>query len=148
MGKNNFCYQGIAGFLACSLFIPFNTVRALEMVVVSGTRFESSAKSIPGRVTVITAEEIALSGADHIVDVLRNTGGLQISDLFGDGTDANIGIRGFAATSAQNILIMIDGRRLNNVDNSLPDLNTVSLKNIKQIEIIKAAWELYTVIRP
>ena len=118
------------------------------MVVVSGTRFESSAKSIPGRVTVITAEEIALSGADHIVDVLRNTGGLQISDLFGDGTDANIGIRGFAATSAQNILIMIDGRRLNNVDNSLPDLNTVSLKNIKQIEIIKAAWELYTVIRP
>jgi iron complex outermembrane receptor protein len=139
MGKNNFCYQCIAGFLSCYLFIPLNTVSALETIVVSGTRFESSAKSMPGRVTVITAEEIALSGADHIVDVLRNTGGLQISDLFGDGTDANIGIRGFAATSAQNTLIMIDGRRLNNVDNSLPDLNTVSLKNIKQIEIIKGS---------
>ncbi|MGY8815268.1 MAG: TonB-dependent receptor [Gammaproteobacteria bacterium] len=139
MGKNNLFLIRITGLLVCVLVISLHTVYALETLIVSGTRFESSAKSMPGRVTVITAEEIALSGADHIVDVLRNTGGVQISDLFGDGTDANIGIRGFAATSAQNTLIMIDGRRLNNVDNSLPDLNTVSLKNIKKIEIIKGS---------
>ena len=111
----------------------------IENVIVSGTRFESTTWSIPSAVTVITAEDIALSGADHIVDILRTRGGLEISDLFGDGTDANVGIRGFSSTSAQNTLIMIDGRRLNNVDNSLPDLNSVSLKNLEQIEIVKGS---------
>ena len=117
---------------------------ALETVVVSAIRSPSSAESIPGSVTVISADEIKFSGAEHVSDVLRGIGGVQVSDLYGDGTDASVGIRGFGETAQENTLIMIDGRRLNNADLGLPDLNSVDLKNIQQIEIIKgSAGTLY-----
>ena len=140
-------YKKIAGLLLAFL-LPFislaKDVNELETVVVSAIRSESSVESIPSSITVITAEDIQFSGANHITDVLRSVGGLHISDLFGDGTDASVGIRGFSETAQQNTLIMIDGRRLNNTDNGLPDLNTVALRDIKQIEIIKgSAGTLY-----
>jgi iron complex outermembrane receptor protein len=117
---------------------------ALETVVVSAIRAKSTVESIPGSVTVITADDIILSGAEHVTDVLRGIGGIQVSDLYGDGTDASIGIRGFTETAQENTLIMIDGRRLNNADLGLPDLNSIDVKNIKQIEIIKgSAGTLY-----
>ncbi len=130
-------------FLAVSfLLLSFNHAIAADQVdniVVSATRSESMLQNMPLAVSIITAEDIARSGALHIVDVLRSAGGLQISDLFGDGTDASVGIRGFSSTAQQNTLIMIDGRRLNNADNGLPDLNTVALRNIEQIEIVKGS---------
>jgi len=111
----------------------------LDNIVVSATRSEAILQNMPIVVTVITAGDIARSGAIHLVDILRSHGGLAISDLFGDGTDASVGLRGFSSTSQQNTLIMIDGRRLNNADNGLPDLNTVALRNIEQIEIVKGS---------
>ncbi len=119
-------------------------VEVLDRVVVTATRSDTGFVSTPALVTVITQEEIQASGATHLVDVLRTIGGIQISDLFGDGTDASIGLRGFSETAQQNTLIMIDGRRLNNVDNGLPDLNTVALESIERIEIITgSAGTLY-----
>lgn len=111
----------------------------LENVIVSATRSNVTNIAFPASITVITAEEIRLSGATHLVDALRNAGGLQISDLYGDGTDASVGVRGFSETAQQNTLIMIDGRRLNNADNGLPDLNTIALRSIDRIEIIKGS---------
>ena len=139
MDKKDICYKGVVSLLIGYLFIPFNPVQALETIVVSGTRYDSPSASIPSRVSVITADDIEMSGANHIVDVLRSNGGLQVSDLFGDGSDASIGLRGFSSTAGQNTLILIDGRRLNNVDNSLPNLNTIALENIEQIEIVKGS---------
>jgi len=115
------------------------SAQQVETIVVSGTRFETSTAMLPSAISVITAEDISLSGASHLVDVLRSSGALQISDLFGDGTDASVGLRGFSSTAQQNTLIMIDGRRLNNADNSLPDLNSVALSNIERIEIVKGS---------
>jgi len=111
----------------------------LETVIVSATRSNISDVAFPGSITVITSEDIRQSGAGHLVDALRNAGGLNVSDLYGDGTDASIGIRGFSETAQQNTLIMIDGRRLNNSDNGLPDLNTIALRNIDRIEIINGS---------
>ncbi|MBF8269849.1 MAG: TonB-dependent receptor [Gammaproteobacteria bacterium] len=116
----------------------------LETVIVSATRSNVTDLDFPGAITVISSEEIRMSGASHLVEVLRSAGGVQISDLYGDGTDASVGIRGFSETAQQNTLIMIDGRRLNNADNGLPDLNTIALRNIDRIEIIKgSAGTLY-----
>jgi len=126
------------------LSIHSNAEETLETVVVSAIRSKSTVESIPGSVTVITADEIKFSGAEHVSDVLRGIGGVQVSDLYGDGTDASVGIRGFSETAQENTLIMIDGRRLNNADLGLPDLNSIDLKNIQQIEIIKgSAGTLY-----
>lgn len=132
-------YLPVSLFLFSSSLTPAMAAEEADQIIVSATRSESVLQNMPITVSIITAEDIARSGALHIVDVLRSAAGLEISDLFGDGTDASVGLRGFSSTAQHNTLIMIDGRRLNNADNGLPDLNTVALRNIEQIEIIKGS---------
>ena len=136
--------SGLFFHLLCISTATAEQTSQLETVIVSATRSNVTDLKFPGAITVISSEEIRMSGASHLVEVLRSAGGVQISDLYGDGTDASVGIRGFSETAQQNTLIMIDGRRLNNADNGLPDLNTIALRNIDRIEIIKgSAGTLY-----
>ncbi len=128
------CLTGISSSAAAAE----NTVE-LNKITISDTRSETSDLNIPGLITVIDTEQIENSGAFNVADVLRTTGGIQFSDLFGDGTETSIGLRGFSETSGQNTLILIDGRRLNNADLSDPDLNTISVQDIERIEIIKGS---------
>ncbi len=134
-------FTAVCLFCLSLSFHPVIVVAAepVDSIVVSATRSASDVKNTPLAISVITAEEIAHSGAVHLVDVLRSNGGLTISDLFGDGTDASVALRGFSATAQQNTLILIDGRRLNNADNGLPDLNTVAISSIDHIEIVKGS---------
>ena len=108
-------------------------------VVVSATRSEQSSVTIPASITIISREQIERSGARHIADVLRGQGTIQISDPFGDGSRTSVGMRGFGETANANILILVDGRRLNNIDIGVPDLNSVSLKDVERIEIIQGS---------
>lgn len=112
---------------------------SIETILVTDSRFESSIYDTAAAISVITEEDIRNSGVDHLVDAIRNGGGIQVSDLFGDGTDANIGLRGFSTSAGQNTLIMIDGRRLNNTDNGLPDLNSLSINDIERVELVKSS---------
>ncbi len=128
-------YLGLLSFNAASPVIA----EEVDNIVVSATRTESMLKNMPLSISVITADDIRRSGAVNMLDALRSNGGLEVSDLFGDGTDASVGLRGFSATAPQNTLILVDGRRLNNADNSLPDLNTVAISSIDQIEIVRGS---------
>ncbi len=116
----------------------------IKDVVISGTRFEESALTVPASIQIISREEIEASGATHIVDVLRGRGGVQVFDLFGDGSRATVGMRGFGESANANTLILIDGRRLNNNDIAPPDLNSISLRDVERIEIVQgSAGTLY-----
>ena len=116
----------------------------IDDVVVSGTRHEESALTVPASIQVIDRKEIEASGASHIVEVLRGRGGIQVSDLYGDGTRATVGMRGFGESANANTLILIDGRRLNNNDIAPPDLNSISLRDVDRIEIVQgSAGALY-----
>jgi iron complex outermembrane receptor protein len=48
-------------------------------------------------------------------------------------------MRGFSTTAGSNTLVLVDGRRLNNIDISSPDLNSVSLKDVERIEIVQGS---------
>lgn len=134
----------LIGLLSCltgasNIVIAEESPVELSKITISDTRSETTNLNIPGLITVIDAEQIENSGAFNLADVLRTTGGIQFSDLFGDGTETSIGLRGFSETSGQNTLVLIDGRRLNNADLSNPDLNAVSVKDIERIEIVKGS---------
>ena len=111
----------------------------IPAVVVSAARTEQSTLTTPASISVITRQQIEDSGARHIVDVLRGQGGVRVSDLFGDGSRASVGMRGFSVTASSNTLVLIDGRRLNNIDISSPDLNSISLKDVERIEIVQGS---------
>ena len=48
-------------------------------------------------------------------------------------------MRGFSVTASSNTLVLVDGRRLNNIDISSPDLNSISLKDVERIEIVQGS---------
>ncbi len=108
-------------------------------VVVSAARTEQSTLTTPASITVITREQIEASGSSHVVDVLRGQGGVQINDLYGDGSRATVGMRGFAESAGSNTLVLIDGRRLNNPDIASPDLNSIALEDVERIELVQGS---------
>ncbi|HEY0850922.1 MAG TPA: TonB-dependent receptor [Bradyrhizobium sp.] len=90
--------------------------------------------------TVITAEEIAHSPSNNLPDILAQAPGVQLTSLFGssvNGAKSAVDLRGFGAFATANTLILINGRRLNDVDMAQVDLSTIPLNSIERIEITR-----------
>jgi iron complex outermembrane receptor protein len=89
--------------------------------------------------TVITAEEIAHSPSQTLAEIIAQTPGVQLTSLFGgvNGAKTSVDLRGFGAFATSNTLILINGRRLNDVDMSQVDLSTIPLNSIERIEITR-----------
>ena len=113
----------------------------LNTVVVSATRSEQASVPTPASISVITSDDIEKSGARNVAELLKGRAGIQVRDMFGDGSSGvEFDLRGFGATATSNTLIMVDGRRLNNgADIGAPDVSTIALKNIERIEIIQGS---------
>lgn len=141
-----FSKQILVALSATTFLFPVTSfaVTELEPVVVSATRSAQSNVTTASNITIITEKDIAQSGAQHIVEILSTQAAIQINDLYGDGTRAQVNMRGFGDNAKSNTLILIDGRRLNHIDLGAPDLSSISLKDVKQIEIIQgSAGTLY-----
>ncbi len=89
--------------------------------------------------TVITAEDIAHSPSQTLAEIIAQTPGVQLTSLFGgvNGAKTSVDLRGFGAFATSNTLILINGRRLNDVDMSQVDLSTIPLNSIERIEITR-----------
>lgn len=112
----------------------------IPTVYVSATRSETSSVSTPALISIINRDDIDASGAGNLVEVLESQAGIQMQDLFGDGSRAKISMRGFGAdNAAANVLVMVDGRRLNHTDLSAPDLGSIALGDVERIEIIQGS---------
>lgn len=111
----------------------------IPAVVVSAARTEQSTLTTPASISVITRDQIEVSGARHINEVLRGQGGVQVNDLYGDGSRATVDMRGFGETAGSNTLVLVDGRRLNNPDIAAPDLNSIALEDVERIEIMQGS---------
>ncbi|MCG6938252.1 MAG: TonB-dependent receptor [Gammaproteobacteria bacterium] len=111
----------------------------IPAVIVSAARTEQSTLTTPASITVISRKQIDDSGANHIVEVLRGQGGIIIDDLYGDGSRASVNMRGFGDAAGSNVLVLVDGRRLNNPDIAAPDLNSIALDDVERIEIVQGS---------
>jgi len=143
-------YSALRRAAACGLlsivFAPISGLAAepdyteIPSIIVSGTRSVQSAVTTPSSITIISREQIEASGASHITEVLRNQAGVQLYDLYGDGSRATVSMRGFSGgNAASNSLILLDGRRLNNTDLGTPDLNSIALQDVERVEIIQGS---------
>lgn len=130
-----------------TLVIPFMLLlgcapieaQELETVVVSANRAEITNLRTPMSINSIGRAEIEASGALQVSDLLRGQGGVQVSDLFGDGHEARVDMRGFGGSATDNTLVLVDGRRLNNADLGEPDLNFIALKDVERMEVIRGS---------
>ncbi len=79
-----------------------------EEVVVTASRRAQSTLEAPNSTTIITAEEIRLSGATSLVELLRRVPGADVMAM-GVGS-ANVSFRGFNQRIANKVLVLVDGR--------------------------------------
>jgi iron complex outermembrane receptor protein len=107
-----------------------------ERVVTASRRAQSSLEA-PNATTVITAEDIRLSGATSLVELLRRVPGADVMEL-GVGS-ANLSLRGFNQRIANKVLVLVDGRSEYQdflgmtLWSSLP----IELEEIDRIEVIR-----------
>ena len=111
----------------------------LEPVVVTGTRDIQEIRKIPANVTLITKEEIQESNAQNVVDVLRDKADVMVRDVYGTGKTVSVDIRGFGETGPLNTLVLVDGRRVNEIDLSGVDWSQIPLDQVERIEIVRGA---------
>lgn len=89
--------------------------------------------------TVITAEEIAHSPAQSLQEIIAQVPGVQLTSLYGgvNGAKTSVDLRGFGAFATSNSLVLINGRRLNDIDMAGVDFSTIPRDSIERIEITR-----------
>lgn len=109
--------------------------RPLE-IVLTPNRGPTSIQRSGSSISVISADEIAKTGAGGVADVLRTVPGLYISQTGGAASVSNIRMRG---ANVGHTLVLIDGVRMN--DPSSPsaefDFGMISPTDIERIEVLR-----------
>ncbi|MEI8010904.1 MAG: TonB-dependent receptor [Candidatus Omnitrophota bacterium] len=108
----------------------------LGKIVVTPGRDVQAAESAPAYVNVISRDEITASGARSVPDVLAQETGVHV---FNKGSLKNtaIDIGGYNDAAVSNVLVLLNGRRLNPSDSSGPDLAQIPLESVERIEVIR-----------
>src|SRR2546428_3252108 len=78
-----------------------------EQVVTASVRSSSETKT-PASLTVITGDEIRMTGAATIPAILRRGPGIDVAAV--NPSDTNVSIRGFNRRLANKVLVLADGR--------------------------------------
>lgn len=109
-----------------------------DVLVVSATRFPDDARKLPASVTVLSAEDIEKSAAKTLPDLLAEQVGITLKDFYGNNAAlTSIDLRGYGVTGPQNTLILLDGRRITDIDLSSVQWSSVPLSAIERIEILR-----------
>lgn len=83
------------------------------------------------------AQEIQQSNAQNIYDFLNQHSLLKVTTNYGNPYTANIDLRGFGQNAHKNLVILVDGIRLNNIDSAPVSLSNIPIDSIQKIEIIR-----------
>jgi iron complex outermembrane recepter protein len=134
---------GIAAVLSATAYCVFAAelpVSVGEPVIVTATRFEDRYLDRPVNVTVITAKDIRQSAAKTVPGLLSEQAGIFSHDFFGNNAaTTTVDLRGFGITGTQNTLILLDGRRIVDVDLSGVQWSGIPLAAIERIEIVRGS---------
>jgi vitamin B12 transporter len=134
--------------LACAgIFATISSVQAqnsseFNPVVVTAQRQEQrELELVSNNLTVISAEEIAKSGASTIGEILNQQVGVQFDRAGGPGSAESIFIRG---GNSSHTLLLVDGVRVNSATTGAGSFESIPLAIVERIEILRGgASSLY-----
>jgi iron complex outermembrane receptor protein len=88
---------------------------------------------------VITKKKIEESTAQNVVDLLKDQVDVVVRDVYGNGKSASVDIRGFGEFGNLNVLVLVDGRRVNDIDLSGVDWAQIPKDQVERIEIVRGS---------
>jgi iron complex outermembrane receptor protein len=74
-----------------------------------------------------------------VQEIIAQTPGVQLTNLYGgvNGAKTSVDLRGFGAFATSNTLLLINGRRVNDIDMQGVDFSTIPRDSIERIEITR-----------
>lgn len=126
--------------LCCPVYAEETSDTLIDEVLVTANRFVRKDTETTYSSEVHTSDEIKNSGLTSLYDFLAQKTSLNISSGYGNTLTPLIDVRGYGLEAGyQNVVIAVDGQRLNNVDQLSQLIGAIPLKNIDRIEITKGS---------
>ncbi|MFA5778872.1 MAG: TonB-dependent receptor [Elusimicrobiota bacterium] len=124
-------------FLGVILLVGIGVLYAQETAVFIGLRKEVPVEKTAINITLISEDEIKNSDAKNVGEILENkTGIVEVSKYGTLGSQSELRIRSGGA-SAQQVLVMVDGRPVNDTSLGSANLTEIPSENIERIEILR-----------
>jgi iron complex outermembrane recepter protein len=110
----------------------------LEPMIVTAWRFDEDSFKIPASVMVIDSNTIRERAASSVADMLSDVGVLMRS-YTGNPAQSQIDMRGYGESGNLNILVLVDGRRINAPDMSGINWLNMPLASVDRIEVLRGS---------
>jgi len=111
----------------------------LPEIYIYGTKFQETIENSLPQTEIISSTEIQQSGLTNVGDVLQKIGNIQTRQDLSGNLNSSIDIRGYGATSDNNVLVLLDGVRLSENSQSSARIWTIPVEIIDHIEIVRGA---------
>jgi iron complex outermembrane receptor protein len=109
-----------------------------ERVVVTSTRLDDKTiprSEVPASITIIDREQIEVSGARNLQDLLVAEAGVSVVDQVGNDVQKTLDLRGFSG--GKGVAVFVDGARVNDPRSNGVALEHVPLDAVERIEITR-----------
>ncbi|HEX7509331.1 MAG TPA: TonB-dependent receptor plug domain-containing protein, partial [Polyangia bacterium] len=106
-------------------------------VVESATRRKQSLYEAPGAMDVFEGDELINSGLTSIAEILRRVPGAYVMQV--SAGRFNVGMRGVNGLANNRVLVLVNGRRLSELDHGSPSWQNfpVHIGEIERIEVLR-----------
>ena len=128
--------------LVAGLLIATNlySSESLDEITVSSALIKTTEKNAAYATEIYTKKDIENSKSKDIYDFLSAQTSVNISPDFGNTFAQKLDLRGYGISNGfQNVIVNVNGRRLNTIDLGAQLLSSVPLESIERIEIIKGS---------
>jgi iron complex outermembrane receptor protein len=130
----------VIGSLSVCAYADDTTQYQLDDIVVTATRIPTPDTLAPYASEIHTRRDIEQSGATTLYDYLAQDTSVNVMPNYGNRDTPQIDMRGYGISNGyQNIVVTVDGRRLNNIDGMPQLLGSIPLADIDRIEITKGS---------
>ena len=109
----------------------------LPEVQVTATRYAEPVQVVPYGVSVITAQDIQNAGVSSVSEAIVKLLGVPGTLDTSGGNNYGLDLRGFGPTAVSNQVVVVDGMRLNDDDQSTPNLGAVPISAVQKIEVLR-----------
>ncbi len=123
-----------------SSFLVSAALAETNETIITGTRFTDTFRDKPLNVSIITQDDSRNSAARTVPDLVSEKAGIVVHDLFGNNAaSASIDLRGSGATGGSNTLVLLDGRRISDIDLAGVQWSAVPMLAIERIEVLRGS---------
>jgi len=112
----------------------------LNPTEVSSNYFNEDDTAAPFASEIYTEDDIKNSKSNNIYDFLTQNTSLSLAPSSGNRFSQKISARGYGLTiGSHNLVVTLNGRRLNSISTDGPAINTINLNDVERIEITKGS---------